>query len=105
METRTKPETFSPVPSEDGMDAARQYLVIRMRNGRGWELSVVKLDGEPHVAVTIDSDEPVRTVFEPPVHGVGLDSYPDIKVPAYVRKAVAHALEEARSWGGGETES
>lgn len=98
VKTKAKPEAFTVVPAEDGMDAAREYLVIRMRNGRGWELSVVKFDGEPHIAVQSDG----RTVFEPPVHGVGLDAYPDLKVPAYVRRECARMLQEARSWGGEE---
>lgn len=97
--TKTKPEGFTPFEHPDGQDANRAHLIHRCRNSRGWMLEVVKFDGEPHVGVSFPEGQ---LVFEPALHGVGLDAYPDLKVPAYVKKECAKLLKEAESWAGAE---
>lgn len=109
--TKAKPETFTPAQNPDGEDGHRPYLIYRATNARGWTLSVVKFDEEPHVAVLFPAANGVLgtpdcpAVYEPPLLGVGLDSYPGLRVPAYVRKEAERMLEEARSWGGGGDEA
>ncbi len=92
-------EAFMPFDHPDGQDPNRMHLIQRLHNSRGWMLEVIKYDNEPHIGVTAPEGE---LVFEPPILGVGLDAYPNLKVPAYVKKECAKLLEEARSWGGGE---
>ncbi len=92
-------EKFQQYDHPDGQDVNRDHLVYRCKNGRGWMLEVIKYDNEPHIGVTAPEGE---LVFEPPLHGVGLDAYPNLKVPVYVKKECTRLLEGARSWGGGE---